>query len=114
VLKNSLKFARFSLADLPIGHYMFRVMAVSLAGKGTPTDFHEFFIVKPEKVVSKGWIILCVVIVVTVICVSVVSYYYKHKIVMWKQKNDRIHLLDEIEPIDFNDISMNRDSDSDR
>jgi hypothetical protein len=93
---------------------MFRVMAVSLAGKGIPTDFHEFFIVKPENAVSKGWIILCVVIVATVICVSAVSYYYKHKILMWKQKHDRIHLLTDIEPMDFSEISMNRDSDSDR
>jgi hypothetical protein len=61
---------------------------------------------------SKGWILLGAITALIVICVSVVSYYYKHKIMVWKQKNDMIHLLDDIEPMDFHELSQRHESEN--
>lgn len=44
-------------------------------------------------------------------CISIVSYYYKHKIVtMLKQDSDRLVLMKDIEPTDFHNISLRHKS----
>lgn len=86
-------------------------MAVSLAGKGRFTDFHEFRIVKPENRLSKGWILLGVVLALLLACVTTVSYYYKHKIsTLLRGHSDRIILMQDMEPTDFQEISLHHKS----
>lgn len=66
----------------------------------------------PDKSISDGWYLLAAVLIVLVLCASIVSYYYKHKILLWRKSyNDRIHLMDEIEPTDFCEISLRHSSD---
>lgn len=89
-------------------------MAVSLAGKGPFTDFHQFKIVKPEQPDSTGWIIFGAVFILILFCVMLVSYYYKHKIALlirlMRRQNDTIVLMKDIEPTDFHEISLHHKS----
>jgi hypothetical protein len=61
--------------------------------------------------VSRGWVLLGAVLALLLICVTSVSYYYKHKIALWKRQSDTIHLMDEIQPTDFSEISLCHESD---
>lgn len=54
---------------------------------------------------------LAVVVVLLLACITTVSYYYKHKIMtLLKGHNDRIILLQDIEPTDFNEMSLHHKS----
>lgn len=113
-MNNLPNFPRYSVDHLTIGSYVFRVRAVSLGGNGPFTDFHEFSIIKPVKTISKGWFLLGAVLSLLMVCVTSVSYYYKHKIVLWKRQSDTIHLMDDIAPTDFHEISLRHESDDDK
>ena len=101
---------RFFLDDLPVGNYEFRARAVSVAGNGPWMDYHEFFIIKPVNEVSKGWYLLAAVVATILICITTVSYYYRHKIMTLKRQNDNVHLLDDIAPTNFEDVSLHYES----
>lgn len=86
-------------------------MAVSLAGNGPYTDFHEFRIIKPDTSISRGWILLGAIVALLLVCIATVSFYYKHKILsLLRSHNDRIVLMQDMEPTDFNEISLHHHS----
>lgn len=81
--------------------------AVSLAGPGAFTGYHDFRIVEIDNSISRGWIILGVVAVLLLACIATVSYYFKHKIAtLLRRQDDDIVLLQDIQPTDFNELSM--------
>jgi hypothetical protein len=83
------------------------VIATSLAGQGKYTDFHYFTIVEPEKVYPIGWILFGVLFIVFLIFGASISFYYKHKILTFvRSRNDRLFLMNEIEPTDFCEVSL--------
>lgn len=103
---------RYSRNHLLPGTYAFRVMAVSLAGKGEYTDFHEFHVIKPEYSMSKGWFVVGAVFTLLLICGSIASFYYKHKImILFQRRNDTISLLQdmEMEQLNFHEISLHHE-----
>ena len=89
-------------------------MAVSLAGKGQFTEFHQFRIIKPEDPDLTGLIAFSAIFIFILVCAALASYYYKHKIMflirLLKRKNDTIVLMNEIEPTDFQEISLRHKS----
>lgn len=86
-------------------------MAVSLAQKGRFTDFHEFQIIKPDNSVSKGWILLGVVLLLLLAVVGAVTYYCKHNLrLLIRNQNDTMVLMRDIEPTDFYEVSLNHKS----
>jgi hypothetical protein len=98
---------RYSVKSLAPGTYSFRAKAVSLGGIGPYSEFHQFDIITPDKTVPKGWIMIVVFTVISVAFAGAISYYYKHKIavLMMKQHGDKILLMKDIEPIDFQKVS---------
>lgn len=93
---------------------MFRAMAISLASMGPFSEFHEFQIVKPDKSLSKGWIVAFVFIFMLATAVAAISYYYKHKFFIMKRgQNDRMILMKDIEPTDFNAMNNRHQRDFD-
>lgn len=103
---------RYSVDHLPAGNYAFRVLAVSLAGPGAFTDYHDFRIVEIDNSISRGWIILSVVAALLLACTATVSFYYKHKIAtLLRRQDDNIVLLQDIQPTDFNELSRHHGND---
>lgn len=89
---------------------MFRVMAVSLAGRGEYTEFHEFHVIKPQHSTSILAPILLVVLFLLV-CGSIVSYYYRHKIrTLFQRLNDRNSLLRNMEMNEFFDVPLDHEN----
>lgn len=101
---TSASVRRYTIDNLMAGTYTFRVMAVSLAGDGSFTDFHEFSIVDSSGV-SKGWYLLASIVVLFV-GTAVVLYYYKNKIkviISERRQADTVELIQDIELTDFRD-----------
>lgn len=101
----------YSVKDLLIGSYGFRVLAVSLAGEGKFSEFHKFQIViqnlKPEEPTSKGWIVFGVISALLLASITSFCYYYRHKIITGiRRQDDQTFSMKEIELTDFNRISM--------
>lgn len=90
--------------------------AVSLAGNGQYTDFHQFKIIKPVQPDSTGWIIFSAIVLLILVSVMLVCYYFKHKVRLLfrrvRRTEDTDILLQEIEPTDFHEISLNHDHSS--
>jgi hypothetical protein len=87
---------------------------VSLARMGLFSEYHQFQIIKPvEPPSSQSWMIL-VVLLLLVATAGAVSYYYKHKIVViLRGQSDRIVLMKDIEPTDFNEMQSRHKRDFD-
>lgn len=103
---------RYIIKGLPLGEYMFRGRAVSIAGDGNLSEWHRFYVTERPK--SKMWIIILVIILFVLATAIVISYYYKHKIMtILRFQNDKIFLLHDVQhdSTDFFEISLHHKSD---
>lgn len=86
-------------------------MAVSLAAYGQFSDFYYFSIVIPPKEHSWNLIIVVSCVIVMFVVSAGISYYYKHKIItLLKRQGDSQVLMNDVQPIDFHDVSLKHSS----
>ncbi|CRL06839.1 CLUMA_CG019541, isoform A [Clunio marinus] len=97
---------RYALGhSLISGTYTFRIMAVSLAGKGLFTEFFPFEVYNPYDSLSKGWYILLSVVIVFAVTIGTVWYYKRKGRFVYAGRSDTEGLLHAIEMHEMHNVA---------
>ena len=109
--QHELSKYEYHFVGMPAGFYYIRVKAVSIAGQGPFTDWHQYELINSSEDTITSWVIASAALFLLFISVVTYAVYNRHKIFM-ADENDRVMLLmNEIGPTDFNEISLRYDQD---
>lgn len=104
-------FFRFSIPKIEDGYYSFRVQTTSLAQYGAFTEWRDFKVSKQKNETQLGLILFITFLFLALIVGISASFYYKHNIICsLRNQNDTAFLINEMEPTDFNELSLNNNS----
>lgn len=107
--QHELSKHEYHVTGLSAGFYYIRAKAVSIAGQGSFTDWHQYELINSSQDTITEWVMTSLGLLMLFAVVVVYLVYNRHKIFIGDESDRVILLMNEIGPTDFHEISLRYD-----
>lgn len=108
--EHELSKHKYHLIGLSPGFYYIRAKAVSIAGQGSFTDWHQYELINSSEDTITSWVLSSLGLFMLFAIVVGYLVYNRHKIFITDDSDRVMLLMNEMGPTDFHEISLRYDN----